>query len=108
MKKSNIERKRNSGRVATSVVVVLVALGVGNKLLEKDAVARGQEGRQAPTFQVDPMWPKPLPNHWILGAVIGVSVDSKDHVWIVHRPSTILPGEKGLLTHPTTPDRDGK
>ncbi len=39
----------------------------------------------APRFEVDPFWPKPLPNHWILGSTIGVSVDSRDHVWIIHR-----------------------
>jgi DNA-binding beta-propeller fold protein YncE len=39
----------------------------------------------APMFEVDPLWPKPLPNHWILGSTIGVTVDSQDHVWIVHR-----------------------
>jgi len=38
---------------------------------------------------VDPMWPKPLPNHWVTGNIIGVSVDSKDHVWIVHRGATL-------------------
>ena len=39
----------------------------------------------APMFEVDPFWPKPLPNHWLLGATIGVAVDSRDHVYIVHR-----------------------
>ncbi len=39
----------------------------------------------APLFEVDPFWPKPLPNHWIMGATIGVDVDSRDHVWIVQR-----------------------
>ncbi|MFN8942411.1 MAG: hypothetical protein ACK5ZJ_22015, partial [Acidobacteriota bacterium] len=39
----------------------------------------------APRFEVDPFWPKPLPNHWVVGAIIGVAVDSRDHVWIVHR-----------------------
>ena len=40
---------------------------------------------QGPTFEVDPLWPKPLPNRWILGHVMGVAVDSRDHVFIVHR-----------------------
>ena len=48
---------------------------------------------QAPTYEVDPGWPKPLPNQWILGAVVGVAVDARDHVWIVHRPSTLQPNE---------------
>ena len=39
-------------------------------------------------FEVDPLWPKPLPNHWLLGMTIGVSVDGRDHVWIVHRSDT--------------------
>ena len=48
---------------------------------------------QVPTYAVDPFWPKPLPNRWILGAVAGVAVDASDHVWIVHRPSTLQPNE---------------
>ncbi len=44
----------------------------------------------APRFEVDPMWPKPLPNHWIYGNVIGVGVDTRDHVYIIHR-TDILP-----------------
>jgi hypothetical protein len=48
---------------------------------------------QVPTFAVDPFWPKPLPNQWILGAVAGITVDARDHVWIVHRPSTLQPNE---------------
>ena len=38
-----------------------------------------------PLFEVDPFWPKPLPDHGLLGATIGVAVDSRDHVYIVHR-----------------------
>ena len=42
-------------------------------------------GAGAPMFEVDPFWPKPMPNNWLLGSTIGVAVDSRDHVWIVHR-----------------------
>jgi DNA-binding beta-propeller fold protein YncE len=45
--------------------------------------------RVAPRFEVDPFWPKPLPNHWVLGSAIGVSVDSRDHVWIIHRHQSL-------------------
>lgn len=45
--------------------------------------------RVAPKFAVDPLWPKPLPNHWVIGSTIGVTVDSRDHVWIVHRSGTL-------------------
>jgi DNA-binding beta-propeller fold protein YncE len=52
-----------------------------------------QDKPTVPTFTVDPAWPKPLPNLWLLGAVAGVAVDSRDHVWVVHRPSTLQPNE---------------
>jgi hypothetical protein len=65
---------------------------------------------QAPNYEVDPMWPKPLPNQWILGAVVGVAVDTRDHVWIVHRPSTLQPNETRSICRPGEdpgPDTNG-
>ena len=44
---------------------------------------------QAPIFVVDPYWPKPLPNHWITGSEIGLSVDAEDHVWVIHRLDSV-------------------
>jgi DNA-binding beta-propeller fold protein YncE len=41
-----------------------------------------------PKFEPDPSWPKHLPNHWLLGQVSGVDVDSHDHIWVIHRPRT--------------------
>jgi hypothetical protein len=41
-----------------------------------------------PKFEPDPNWPKHLPNHWLLGQVSGVNVDSRDHIWVIHRPRT--------------------
>jgi DNA-binding beta-propeller fold protein YncE len=64
-----------------------------------------------PTFRVDPAWPKPLPNHWIVGAVAGVAVDARDHVWITHRPSTLQPNETRSIWRAAPPvlefDQDG-
>src|SRR5215471_17003719 len=39
----------------------------------------------APKFEVDPSWPKPLPNNWTTGQVGGVCVDGQDNVFIVNR-----------------------
>jgi hypothetical protein len=56
---------------------------------------------QAPRFTVDPLWPKPLGNHWILGSVTGVAVDAQDHIWIVHRGIDSLENnEKGPTLDP--------
>src|SRR5664279_1209283 len=47
-----------------------------------------------PKFQPEPYWPKPLPGNWILGQVSGIAVDRNDHIWIIHRPSTLFDDEK--------------
>jgi DNA-binding beta-propeller fold protein YncE len=56
----------------------------------------------APAFEVDLTWPKPLPNHWILGSTIGVSSDAKDHIWIIHRPGSLEANEVHATTNPPT------
>jgi len=53
---------------------------------------------------VDPFWPKPLPNHWILGSAVGVGVDSRDHVFIVHRGNGDARTELGAAQDPPTGD----
>ena len=66
---------------------------------------------RVPSFRVDPSWPRPLPNHWIVGSVAGVAVDRRDHVWIVHRPSTLQPNETRSIWRAAPPvlefDQDG-
>ena len=71
--------------LAAAVVAVGLALGAAG--LERLAAA----AKQAPRFEVDPFWPKPLPNHWLLGSAIGVGVDSRDHVFVIHRPQSLNP-----------------
>src|SRR5258705_4245569 len=80
-------RKRNL-YIGAIFLVLLVALFIGQNVLDKATVAEGAVV-MAPRFEVDPLWPKPLPNHWYIGMTIGVSVDAQDHVWIVHRPDTV-------------------
>jgi DNA-binding beta-propeller fold protein YncE len=77
-----------SGRVllAGSMVVAFGALAIGQAALRAD----DSQTVQAPRFEVDPFWPRPLPNHQILGSVIGVAVDSRDHVFIIHRGDSTL------------------
>jgi DNA-binding beta-propeller fold protein YncE len=60
-------------------------------------------GAPAPALQVNPLWPEPLPNHWVLGSVTGVAVDAKDHIWVTHRGADSLePGERGMMVNPPT------
>lgn len=52
-------------------------------------VAAQGSAKQAPMFEVDPFWPKPLPNHWVTGSTIGLAVDAQDNVWTIHRPGSV-------------------
>jgi hypothetical protein len=68
--------------------LALLAIGAGVAVFSGNPSAK-TTGPEAPRFEVDPLWPKPLPNHWRIGSTIGVSVDARDHVWVLHRPSTL-------------------
>ena len=61
----------------------IAVLGVGQAMLQQQAEA--QSGVTAPMFEVDPLWPKPLPNNWLLGWTIGLWIDEQDHIWVIHR-----------------------
>jgi len=63
------------------LAALMIALSVGSLALERASQLPGA----APSFQVDPFWPK-LPKAWILGQVSGVAVDAQDHVWVLQRP----------------------
>jgi DNA-binding beta-propeller fold protein YncE len=80
--------------------IVLLVVGIAAALVVvRDLAGQDRQTVQAPYFEVDPFWPKPLPNHWLLGSAIGVSVDERDHVWIIHRGSaTLADKEKALET----------
>jgi hypothetical protein len=75
-------------------------------------VAFAQPPARVPTFDVDPAWPQALPNQWLFGAVAGIAVDSNDHVWVVHRPSTLQPNETRSIWKAAPPvlefDVDGR
>ncbi len=83
--------------IGTAFLTTIVALGVGSSFLGRKAEASAV---QAPRFEVDPMWPKPLPNHWVMGNTIGVSVDAADHVWIIHRAGSLEAKEIYAVTNP--------
>jgi len=75
-------------------LVGLATMGcIGSVALDQswigEARAQADGDMMVPWFEVDPFWPKPLPNHWVLAMTIGLSMDAKDNVWIVHRPQTL-------------------
>jgi hypothetical protein len=77
---------KNKVLMGAALAVSLVGLSLGQQFVSTGSEATAQ-APQAPAFEVDPFWPQPLGNEWILGNVIGVAIDERDHVFIVHRAS---------------------
>ncbi len=59
-----------------------------------------QKSEAVPQFQVEALWPKPLPNKWILGQVSGIATDKYDRIWVVHRPRSLTPRERAAEGNP--------
>ena len=57
-----------------------------------------------PIYEVDPTWPPTLPNDWILGDIRGLFSDDRDHLWIIHMPSSLTPQEIGAAVKPPIAD----
>ena len=94
--------KRRNVFIGASFIALLAALGVSQSVFEKQASAQAGGGITAPRFEVDPMWPKPLPNGWYIGQTIGVWADTQDHVWIIHRNDSLDPVEAAADQNPPT------
>jgi DNA-binding beta-propeller fold protein YncE len=84
-------KTRRNFYIGVTFLVLLLALFLAQSALERRTAAQGKV--VAPRFEVDPFWPKPLPNHWYVGMTIGVAVDGQDHIWIVHRPDSLSQNE---------------
>ncbi|MBI4887005.1 MAG: hypothetical protein HY824_07925 [Acidobacteria bacterium] len=99
----------NTSRVLSLFAAGVVAAGALGGA--QTAMGAAQRAREAPMYGVDPAWPKPLPNRWLVGAIAGIAVDADDHVWIVHRPGTLQPNETRSIWRAAPPvlefDRDG-
>src|SRR5215468_3875191 len=79
--------------ILAAFLALLSVLIVAEVAFEKQADAQAKAAVMAPRFEVDPYWPKPLPNEWHIGQTIGVDVDAQDHVWIIHRVDSLSESE---------------
>jgi DNA-binding beta-propeller fold protein YncE len=95
--------RRRSVYVGVSAITLVVALTAVQLMLQTKATA---QGIQAGVYESSPFWPKPLPNHWVFGSVVGLAVDSRDHVWVVHRgKATIDPNLGAMMAYPPAASR---
>jgi DNA-binding beta-propeller fold protein YncE len=87
--------------IGAGLAVGIAGLGIGQAMIDNAAEAQKYSTVQVPIYEVDPLWPKPLPNNWLLGSTIGVWADDKDNVWIIHRTSaTLNANENGAELNP--------
>jgi DNA-binding beta-propeller fold protein YncE len=78
--------------ICATLILGVAALTVSETRIHGQA-ARAAAPAGVPTFKVDPSWPLEMPNHWIMGAVTGVFVDAKQHVWVTHLPEVLTEEE---------------
>jgi hypothetical protein len=74
--------KRCAGALALIAAVVL------SSPFWRSMEGSAQSARPAlngPQFEVDPSWPKALPERWVTGELGGVCVDANDHVFVLSR-----------------------
>ena len=94
-------RPRHFPLLVALVLALAAAVIAGGLMRPAVLTAGGQEGQaDAAAFQFDATWPKPLPDNWTLGNVVGVAVDARDHIWIVHRPGSLTLQERGADEDP--------
>ena len=88
--------------IGSAFVIALIALAFAHSALQNVAAAQAQGAVMAPRFEVDPTFPKPLPDNMYQGQTIGLWVDAQDHVWIVHRPDVLDEVEGAAAQNPPT------
>jgi DNA-binding beta-propeller fold protein YncE len=84
-----------------SLVVLCATIGAAG-------LAQQPSTLKVPMFQVDPAWPA-IPNNWVLGEVTSISVDRRDHIWVLHVPQSIPEAQRANAAPPVLQfDASGK
>lgn len=71
--------------VMTSVAAAALAISVAISWPTSTTQAQGV----APKYEVDPTWPKPFPDRWVIGGLGGLCVDAQDHVFVLNRQDVL-------------------
>lgn len=83
-----------------------IGLANPDALAQKDKAKNDKNDKDVPVpvYKVDPSWPKPLPNKWLMQGVPVMVTDKDDHIWVLNRPRDINPDESGAATTPPRTD----
>src|SRR5438309_1388534 len=69
------------GAAVTAGLCLIVAYAAASVGYAQVVPGQALDASRAPQYRVDPFWPKPLPNRWSMQQIVGISIDSMDHVW---------------------------
>ena len=86
---------RNLNRARTCAVAI--AAGICFVFLHAGTSAQNDA---APRYKFDPDFPRPLPNKWKIGGVMGISIMADDSLWVYNRPNDLTNLELGAETTP--------
>jgi len=93
---------QSTPRIDFSSIFAFIVVAVGVAILAVAPVAQ-ERTAPVPRFEIDPFWPKVLPNNWEMGELGAVFVDANDHIWVISRPRTLTADQIGAsLTPPTS------
>src|ERR1019366_8348856 len=90
----------NDRNVIQGLRTIVSAVAAACLLCAFGFVPTSRAADDAPKVEVDASWPQPLPNKWAIGQVSGIALGAQDHVWILHRPSTLAKDEIFASTNP--------
>ncbi|HEX7282282.1 MAG TPA: hypothetical protein VF239_09520, partial [Vicinamibacterales bacterium] len=92
----------------STALLVLLVMALPGAAHAQGANAKPAPGSptadKLPIYVVDPTWPPTLPNDWIFGDIRGLFVDDRDHLWVIHMPSSLTPQEIGAAVKPPIAD----
>ena len=93
--KCKLSNVKQTFYIAATAIVCITFIGC-----EQEVPSSDNAGTNTPQYTVDPFWPKTLPNDWLIGEIAGLAVDSRDHVWVFHRPGSLTADELGAAQDP--------
>jgi hypothetical protein len=68
------------------------ALGAGMAIALGTLFPFTAHAQPVPRYEVDAAWPKPLPDQWVVGGLVGLCIDSQNHVLVLHRQEELIEG----------------
>jgi DNA-binding beta-propeller fold protein YncE len=95
-KEGEVMKSITRTQVTAMTAVFGLWLGIWESL-PGEVRAQSVQAIDAPKFELDPFWPKPLPDGWVTGNVGSVCIDAQDHLFTLNI-GNLMPWEQKTAT----------